>query len=259
MEKLYRDILKKSEKLKGNVSVIIKDFEIGESIKINENDIFPSASMIKIPIIIELFSRVISGEISLQERISLKSADKVGGFGILKEFDEGVELTYKDLAMLMIVLSDNVATNILIDELKIENINSTIKDMNLKSTSLQRKMMDSKAKLEGLDNYTSASDLLIMFESILKNNSYEKILDIMTRQQCNNKLPYLIDENIKFAHKTGDLPGVEHDGGIMFINDRPIIVIVLTKNLEDNNDGVELNNYIGKCVYEYYKGERFDE
>lgn len=259
MEKLYRDILKKSENLKGNMSVIIKDFETGKSIKINENDIFPSASMIKIPIIIELFSRVTSGEIDLQERVRLKTTDKVGGFGILKEIDAGVEFTYKDLAMLMIILSDNVATNILIDKLKIENINSTIKDMNLKSTSLQRKMMDAKAKLEGRDNYTSASDLLSMFEAILTNNSYEKILDIMTRQQCNNKLPYLIDEDFKFAHKTGDLPGVEHDGGIMFIKNKHIIVIVLTKNLDDNDDGIKLNNYIGKCVYEYYKGENFNE
>ncbi|SHJ70697.1 serine hydrolase [Paramaledivibacter caminithermalis] len=238
------------EGVDGDVGVIVKNLETNESIMINEDTVFPAASVIKLYILWELFERIKKGEFTLEQEILLKESHKVGGFGVLKELHEGINLSLKDIATLMIILSDNTATNILIDLLGMDNINQTIKNNKMKDTVLQRKMMDGEAKAKGFDNYTSPMDVLSILEKSLQR---EEIIDIMKRQQCNNKLPALIDDSIVIAHKTGDLPAVEHDVGIMFMENSSIIIIVLTKNLKENIEGIKLNNNIGKAVYDYYK------
>ena len=162
----------------------------------------------------------------------------------------------------MIILSDNVATNILIDALGMAKINETIRQQGFSHTSLQRKMMDGKAKEQGLDNYTTAYDVKMLLmgleqqASTLSPASRQQFIDILKRQQCNNKLPKLLPADTSLAHKTGDLPQVEHDAGIMYIEDKPIVVVVLTKALVDNLDGVKFNNVIGKIVYDYFSCRR---
>lgn len=192
----------------------------------------------------------------------LQESDKVGGFGILKELHTGLKVTYRDLALLMIVLSDNVATNILIDTLEMANINATIQQQGFLNTSLQRKMMDGKAKEQGLDNYTTAYDVMRLLMGLeqqtatLSPASRQQFIDILKRQQCNNKLPMLLPTGTILAHKTGDLPQMEHDAGIMYVKDKPVVVVVLTKDLANNLEGVKFNNVIGKIVYDYFSCRR---
>ncbi|SKC83639.1 serine hydrolase [Maledivibacter halophilus] len=247
LRKTIDDLIKDAE---GDVSVIIKNPKENESIMINEDTVFPAASVIKLYILWELFERIEKGEFTLEQEISIEDKDKVDGFGILKELHSGIKLSVKDLATLMIVLSDNTATNMLIDLLGMDNINRTIENNKLKHTVLQRKMMDGKAKEKGLDNYTSSIDVLKILEKSLQK---KEIIDILKRQQCNNKLPVLMGDSMELAHKTGDLPGVEHDAGILFIKEEAVFIIVLTKNLKNNIEGIKLNNNIGKAVYDYYK------
>jgi beta-lactamase class A len=247
------------DKFKGICGVIIKNENTGELLQYNEKLVFPSASIIKLSILLELFKRIENGEFSLEDRVMLKDSDKVGGFGVLKELDCNLNLTIKDLATLMIILSDNVATNKLIDILGMDSINNTVKELGMKDTVLGRKMMDEEAKKRGLDNYTSAKDTLTIFEAYLNPSKIvelcpknrDTIIDILKKQQCNNKLPFLMPKDIAFGHKTGDLPGVEHDAGILFSKTGNIIIVVLTKDLEDNAYGVQFNNNIGKIVAEY--------
>ncbi|WP_343216133.1 serine hydrolase [Clostridium mobile] len=249
------------EKFKGTCGVIIKNKNTGEYFEYNEEEVFPSASIIKLSILLELFKRVERGEINLKDRVAIRDEDKVGGFGILKDLDSELNVTIKDLATLMIILSDNVATNMLIDILNMDSINNTVKDLGMKDTVLGRKMMDGEAKKRGIDNYTSAKDTLIILESYLNSskvaelssNTQDIILDILIKQQCNNKLPLLMPKGIIFGHKTGDLPGVEHDTGILFSKEGDIVIVVLTKDLIDNSDGIEFNNIVGKIVTEYYR------
>ncbi|WP_051541858.1 serine hydrolase [Clostridium lundense] len=262
MNDFYEMVDKVKEEIdgfKGTCGVIIKNENTGDCLQYNEDVVFPAASIIKLSILLELFKKVDNGDINLQERVVLKESEKVDGFGVLKELDCDVNLTIKDLATLMIILSDNVATNKLIHILDMESINNTIKELGMKDTVLGRKMMDGEAKKKGLDNYTSAKDTLIMLEAYLNYSNViklsaknrETILDILKKQQCNNKLPLLMPKDISFGHKTGDLPGVEHDAGIIFSKIGQIIIIVLTKDLEKNTYGVQLNNNIGKIVAEY--------
>lgn len=244
--------------LHGDAGVVVKNMKTGESLLFNEDMVFPSASVIKLPILWELFKRIDAKQAALEDTLVLQESHKVEGFGVLKELHSGLNLSIKDLATLMIILSDNVATNILIDLLDMKNINQSSKEIGMTATILQRKMMDAEAKKEGLDNFTSPIDVLCILENFLNSESLTKeskmeIMNILKKQQCNNKLPVLIDNNIVFAHKTGDLPGVEHDAGILFLENGPIVIVVLTKNLNDNAEGIKFNNEIGKIVYNYFK------
>ncbi|MCG4580716.1 serine hydrolase [Clostridium cochlearium] len=253
-------IKEKINSFKGTCGVIIKNENTDEYFGHNEEEVFPAASVIKLSIILELFKKIDNKELKLEDRIILDESDKVGGFGVLKELDANLNVTIKDLATLMIILSDNVATNKLIEILDIDQINNTIKELEMKDTILGRKMMDGEAKKSGLDNYTSAKDTLIILETFLNisnivNLSHEStktIIEILKKQQCNNKLPLLMPQNTSLAHKTGDLSGVEHDVGILFSKLGDIIIVVLTKDLEDNSYGVQFNNDIGKIIGEYY-------
>lgn len=256
MQELKDEIDKLCARCSGEQSYIVKDMDAGESFGMNETLLFPAASLIKLPIMLTLFNQVRDGNLSLAERLEFREGDRVSGFGVLKDLDEGLSLTYRDLAVLMITLSDNIATNILIDRLKIENINRVAGQIGMNQTILGRKMMDAQAKEKGIDNYTCAKDIETVYQEILEHDKRAEMLDILLRQQCNNKLPVYMGQQVKFAHKTGDLPGTEHDAGVLFINGKKILIAVLTRGLCDNREGVFLNNEIGKLVYEHYKEQR---
>lgn len=234
-----------------NYGVIIKDMKNDFTIKLGNMGQYPSASLIKLPIIYELYS---NPKYNLDEKIKIKLEDKTSGFGIIQHLHNGTELTLRDLALLMIILSDNTATNILIDICTMESINTTAEKLGLNDTVLQRKMMDATARKKGLDNFTSPVDMLKLLE-ILDTN--EEIMSIMKKQLCNNKIPYFFNNDIEFAHKTGDLFQVEHDVGIMFFEDRKIIAIVMTKDF-DNRKEVELNNQVGKILYNFIKNKEVE-
>ncbi|OFL79122.1 MULTISPECIES: serine hydrolase [Fusobacterium] len=243
-EKKLLEILKKYDNKK--YGIIIKSLESEFFLKVGNMEAYPAASLIKLPILYELFN---NSKYNLDEKIEITLKDKVGGFGIIQYLHNNVKLSLRDLAILMIILSDNTATNILIDICGMDNINFTLKKLGLKDTKLRRKMMDLKSKNMGLDNYTSPYDMVKLLEVLNKN---EEIISIMKKQLCNNKISHFIEKKIDFAHKTGDLPQIEHDVGIFDIEDKKIIVVVMTKNFE-NRDEIELNNKVGEFIYNFIK------
>lgn len=244
MENKIREILSKYD---GTFSVIIKD-SFGNRVSINEDKVFLSASIIKLYIL----SCIPKSDYS--KIIILKDKDKVEGNGLLKSLKSGVELTIKDLAYFMICLSDNTATNILIDYLGMENINNFLKNSGYCDTILGRKMMDIEAKKLNKDNFTSPKDSEKVLD-ILCND--KDSLDMLKNQACNNKLHLYIPEEEILAHKTGELPSVEHDVGRLYFNNGWIDILVFTQDLKENIDGILINNEIGKIVYEYYKNRGY--
>ncbi|MBF1204754.1 MAG: serine hydrolase, partial [Fusobacterium periodonticum] len=187
MEK-YTDWKKEIEKIisevKGQVSVSFYDLGKNIAFSIDGNKKVLSASMIKLLILAELMRQVSEAELSLSQKITLTDSMRVGGDGILKILASGHQFSLKELAKLMIVVSDNEATNILIDLLTMENISTLGRNLALKETFLQRKMMDSKAKEKGYDNYTSSDDIALLlrliYEGKLINEEVsEIILDIL--------------------------------------------------------------------------------
>ncbi|MPM55599.1 Extended-spectrum beta-lactamase PER-1 [bioreactor metagenome] len=239
----------------GNIAVALRMMNDKSTIMINENMIFPSASTIKLVIMSTLMREVKEGRMSLNDRIKLLNCSKCGGDGILKELEEGHSFTLKEIITLMIILSDNTATNILIDMLGMKKVNEEAERLKLYNTQLRRKMMDSVAAKMGRENVTTAKDLCSILESIyerkLVSEEYSEImLDILKRQQVGGRLNLYLPEDLVIAHKTGDLDKLEHDVGIVFHPKDNYIICVLTKKVDTNKEGKEI---IGKISHEVYK------
>ncbi len=255
---LEAEIKELIKNLDGQCSIIVNNVTYGEKFAFNEDAVFPAASLIKLWILWALYKNASLGKADLDDEIILSEEDKAGGFGVLQYMHAGLNITLRDCATLMIILSDNTATNLLIDYLGIEEINNEIRRLGMQKTSLQRKMMDVEAKIRGLDNFTSALDVHNILAAILNspempNQFRQEMLDILLKQQCNNKLPLLLPEGVLFAHKTGDLPNTEHDAGILFINDAKIIIVVAVYGVKNNMDGIKFHNQFGYLIYNYYK------
>ncbi|GMA99821.1 serine hydrolase [Pelosinus sp. IPA-1] len=257
MEELRRKIEPVLAGYTGRWGIVIKHHATGESVKINPEMIFPSASMIKVPILYEVVRQTASGLISLDKSLVVTDHFRTGGAGILKELRPNISMTVRELLTLMIILSDNTATNMLIDLVGMDSVNKTMKDLGLGQTVLRRRMMDFEAALAGKENDTSAADLAHLFSIIYGNSKLpteysELMLDILTRQQVQDKLPFYLPEETVIAHKTGTLSGVEHDGGILFLPGGPYIICILTADLIVNFQGLQLVASLGKVIYDHF-------
>lgn len=237
---MYEKIKKIIDNFSGTVGVVVK-YKTGEEILINESIVFPSASLIK------LFIAFVIDQNIYEKKISIKNEFKVGGCGVLKNLNTSLELSIRDLIALMLSFSDNTATNILIDYLGKENINQKIKFAGFKNTILGRMMLDNEAKERGEDNYTTPKDVEKVLDILCKN---EEIVNILKNQGYNNKINiyFTRDERIKFAHKTGELKCIEHDAGRAYFNDEWVDIIVMTKDLVNNGDGIKVNNLLGELI-----------
>ncbi|AIF54285.1 serine hydrolase [Pelosinus sp. UFO1] len=257
MEELRKKIEHVLARYTGRWGIVIQSHTTGESVEINPEMIFPSASMIKVPILYEVVRQTASGLISLDESLVVTDHFRTGGAGILKELRPNISMTVRELLTLMIILSDNTATNMLIDLVGMDSVNKTMKDLGLGQTVLRRRMMDFEAALAGKENDTSAADLAHLFSIIYGNSKLpteysELMLDILTRQQVQDKLPFYLPEETVIAHKTGTLSGVEHDGGILFLPGGPYIICILTADLTVNFQGLQLVASLGKEIYDYF-------
>ena len=257
MEK-YTEWKKEIEKIisqvEGKVCVNFYDLNKNNGFSINGDKKVLSASMIKLLILTELMKKISEDKFSLSDTIMIADSMKTGGDGVLKELNTGHHFTLKELATLMIIVSDNQATNILIDFLGMENINLLGKELGLKESFLGRKMMDTEARKNGYDNYTCADDISLLFkliyqEKLINKEASQLMLDILLRQQQGERLQRYFPSDIKIAHKCGDLDNLENDGGIIWIGDRIYILVVLTSGMS-NLQCKQTIGKISKFIYD---------
>lgn len=249
-----KEIEKIISQVEGNVCINFYDLNKNNGFFINGDKKVLSASMIKLLILAELMKKISENKFSLSDSIVIANFMKTGGDGVLKELNTGHHFTLKELATLMIIVSDNQATNILIDFLGMENINQLGKELDLKETFLGRKMMDAEARKKGYDNYTCADDIslllkLIYQEKLINKEASQLMLDILLRQQQGERLQRYLPSDIKIAHKCGDLDNLENDGGIIWLGDRAYILVVLTNGMP-NLQCKQTIGKISKFVYD---------
>ncbi len=254
-ENLLRKINEYTASQSGTISVSFYDLKEQDGFSIDGGRRVPSASTIKLVIMAELMRRVRRGELSLDDKITVTEEMKTGGDGILKELAPGHRFTIKEIMTLMIIISDNEATNILIEMLGMDGINKMAGKLELKEASLGRKMMDSEAKKRGHDNYICADDIALILRKIYTGNCVDGeasavMLDILKRQQQSGRLQLYLPEEVEVAHKCGDLDFLENDGGIILLPDHPYILVVLTGGMPTNKDGREAIGRISRIVYE---------
>lgn len=198
----------------------------------------PSASIIKLPIMIEAMEWVKDGRINPDEIHILTDSEKAGGDGVLKTYQHRSRISYRDLITLMITHSDNTATNILIKEIGMENINQRIQGLGLSKSQLNRVMMDTAAVRRGVENYVTAREMngllrKIYRKEIVSPDLCDQMLDILKRNEDTKTIPRLLPNNsanapVAVAHKTGTLAYVRGDVGIVYAK-TPFVLSVLVE------------------------------
>ena len=253
------EIEKIISQLEGKTCINFYDLETNKGFSINGGEKVQSASMIKLLILTELMKKISENNFSLSDTITTANFMRTEGDGILKELKTGHHFTLKELATLMIGVSDNQASNILIDFLGIQNINLLGKELGLKESFLERKMMDMEARENGRDNYTCADDIslllkLIYQEKVINKETSQLILDILLKQQQGERLQRYLPNTIKIAHKCGSLDNLENDGGIIWLGDKAYILVVLASGMS-NLQCKQTIGKISKYIYDKMEEE----
>lgn len=281
-----------TEGFSGIVGVAARDFDTGKEVHVNADVIFPTASTFKTVLLYELYRQVDAGKIDPSSRIIFEDRMRVPGSGVLQDLDAGASLTVKDVATLMIVVSDNAGTDIIYDLIGREPVAATLRqlgmnqthlplgcwgilagvhnldpdDPNLSYAELKRRLdetessWDSNALKETPENDISTpSDMLLLLEKIhrgegLTAQSRAVVIDIMMRQEFSERIPALLPFGVRVAHKTGSVKGVRNDVGIVYAGDHTYGIALMSKRVESGIEGTRLLGEISKLIYDEFVG-----
>jgi beta-lactamase class A len=213
-----------------------------------------SASLIKIPIMIEAYNQKNQGLLDFNEKITIRHTNTVEG-GSIYNLPDGTTLTIGQIVELMIVQSDNTAANILIDKLSMKKVNAMIDSLGCKDTLLQRKMMDFEAAKQGRQNYTSVTDMANLLEKLYKLQcldpaSDQAMLDTLARQEDNTAIPAQLPHHITIAHKTGELDGMNYDCAIVYGQSHDYILCIMAENVKDEPHAFYDMSAISLAIYD---------
>jgi beta-lactamase class A len=254
----------------GDFAVSFYDLKTNNTFGIHDKNEFHAASTMKTPVMIEVFKQIKEGNLKLEDSILIKNefrsiVDKSPyKMDIGSDSDDviykkiGIKMSVYDLVYQMITVSSNLATNILIDIVDPKKVTQSMRDLGAKDIQVRRGVEDTKAFDLGLNNTTTAHDLMLIFKAVANKEigdlDYDKMIAILADQKFNEIIPAKLPKNLKIAHKTGSITGVQHDSGIVFLPDgRSYVLVVLSKNLKDVGKGVDILSEISKMIYtEFY-------
>lgn len=257
---LKKDLQNKVAHFKGTVGLVIKDLDTSREISFNKDTLIPSASLVKIPIMLSCFYAAQDGKIHLSDPARLSYTNRVSGSKVLGNKPVGSVFSVEELFHPMITQSDNAAANVLIDFLGFDTLNAYFRKMGLRDTNLARKMMDFKERREGGENYTTAQDMAGLLEGLyrkkfLSEEISDKCLNLLGQQKINDRIPKKLPKNGMFiAHKTGLERHICHDVGIVFTNNGDFLICVLVKH--GNRFAMpakKLISDIALLTYNYYR------
>lgn len=219
------------------------------------DDVFLSASTIKIAIMVALFQAVDRGELSLEDPYVLQAADKVPGSGVLQQLHDGIELTLGDVVYLMMSISDNPATNILIDCLGFDAVNRAMRDIGLERSVLGRKMMGRPAIEGEQENLATPNELAKLVSAILDGEaasaaSCEAMVSLLEKQQNARRIGRFVPEGTRWGSKTGSYSTVVNDAGFVMLVAGPLVIAVQTASLPDMVAGEIVVSEVARAAME---------
>jgi beta-lactamase class A len=249
--------------LDGVLGVAIEDLNTGQKFLLRADSVFPQASSIKIAVLAELYHQAqlspqdISGKAKLTDLYTMRASDLVADSDIMGGLTPGVtQITNRDLATMMVAVSDNSATNVLIDRLGMDSVNALLDSLGLHSTRLRRKMMDVKAAGEGRENVSTPQEMLTLLEKIYQGKVLNKEMTAdffkMLSTHKDSFIPRDLPDDLQIANKSGELEAVRNDSGIVFLQNRPYIVCVMTTYLVRERDGEEAIAKISADAYRLF-------
>jgi beta-lactamase class A len=243
------------ESLDGVVGYAALDLTTGEEIGRLERQEFPTASTIKLAVLYELFRQADDGRLALDTPAPLDRSFVVGGTGILRAMGTP-SLTLRDHAVLMMALSDNTATNVLIERVGIPAVAARMRSLGLNGLRLRRKMMDSAAAARGDENVATPDDIVRLLGALHAGEGLEpeskagalKILEVGAGGQIRRGVP----STVAVLNKPGDLEGVRVDAAIVRAEHRPYALAVMTTYLREEDEGERAITAVSRAFYEYY-------
>jgi beta-lactamase class A len=226
---------------------------------------FHAASTMKIPVMIELFHQVQEGKLKLDDPLAIKNEfHSIVDNSVYKLSDtddsevdlykaEGRPRKLSELCDLMITQSSNLATNLLIEKLGVENIRATVHSLHADGMNVLRGVEDDKAYEKGLNNTTTARALLVLLQAIAEGRAVDpessrQMVAILERQKFNESIPAGLPPGIEVAHKTGEITKIHHDAAIVYAK-RPFVLVILTRGLEDQKASAALMADITRILY----------
>jgi beta-lactamase class A len=290
---LVERIREAAEVFDGVLGVSVRHLGTGEEASVNGDELFPTASVFKVPVLVELYRQVDSGRMDLDEKIFLLEKDMVPGSGILKELSEGLVLSVGDLINLMMILSDNTATDIITEKVGLENVKAMLGDLGFEKTKIIADCRDILFDLVGLNDVPDEEKTMELYREAASasvsggswslgvegndvttpdemtrllgmiaegeaasRGSCDAILGIMGRCQTGRyRLPkYLPSGAVKIAHKTGSLPGIRNDCGVLTLKQSGEFYVIscFTKDAGDVYGAEEAIARASKNVYDYF-------
>lgn len=254
----------------GKVAIAVKNLETGESYYHNADEVMPTASLIKIAVLIELYQQVQEGKLRLTDRVTLRRADKVPGSGILTEhFSDGADISLRDAARLMIAFSDNTATNLVLERTGIKQVNERMKEWGFPETRINAKVFrgsttsvdPERTKRYGLGS-TTAREMVGLLEKLQMSDCCrpfykQAIINHLAKNADKDKFKRFLPANTVVAHKDGSLDETRTDAGLIYTPGGIVAVCVLTDDNKDHrwqpdNAGNVMCARVAKEVYDCF-------
>jgi len=248
-----------AQRLDGVAGYAIQDLATGESFYLNADLVFPTASSIKLAVLVALMRQAQEGKLVLDEKHTIRRSETTVGDDepILGMLGDGtVTMNLRDIATFMVVLSDNSATNILIDRLGLDNINSAISRLGLRETHLRRKMIDIEAARQGRENVSTPREMMTLVEKIhtgdvldpAHTKDYFSLLALPKDSLFHKALP----STVTIEDKPGALDAVRCDTGVIEVKEHPFAISVMTTYDRNSEEGERTVKEIARLAYDYF-------
>ncbi len=255
-EPLPPDLVELLNSPTGIVALAARHLETGRTWRHNERVVMTSASLIKLPILATFWEAVEAGRVDPNERVTVTAEAYVEGTGVLKALAPGLQPTWSDLATLMITVSDNSATNLIIDRLGMETIQAWIDKAGLVDTRIERRMMDRAPMSAGRKNWTSAADMDALLAAVaagtcVSGSASREMTRALEAQQIQDRLPRRVDDEVRVANKTGNVAEVIHDAGIARWRRGTLSIAVLTEGVRPSWQALDTVAAIGATVIQH--------
>ncbi len=265
-DKLAADLLSRIQKSGADVAVAFRTLDGRIEWFSRADDVFHAASTMKIPVMIELFHQVREGKLKLDDSFPIKNEfHSLVDASIFKldpaddsETDlykaEGQTRTLSQLCELMITVSSNFATNLLVEKLGVENIRATVHTLHADGMNVLRGVEDNKAYEKGLNTTTTSRGLLVLLEAIAQGQAVDpdasrQMVEILARQKFNEAIPAGLPPGTRVAHKTGELTKLHHDAAIVYTT-RPFVLVILVRGMAESKDSAALMAGIARRIYQ---------
>lgn len=248
---VFEPLLRYLDRSAVRMGAIACDLEGNELVACDADSAYPAASVIKVPLVMALHAEAAAGRLSLDERLAVGAP--VDGSGVLRHLSDVREVSLRDLATLTVIVSDNTATNRLIERVGVDVVNRHLDGWGCGGSRLRRAMYDFEAARRGRDNVMRPRDAARLFGMLLRGELADRatsdaVLAVFSRNQDESRLARYLPMGTYVAHKSGYIPGVRNDAGVVRA-ERIVIAAGFCRDLDDEAAGDVALGVLGWCAY----------